>query len=68
MVPRATPKTCWAARKLRRSVATARSTFALRSGAVSWLLGVSTRLTPRARQRNRSPSSVAWKLSILALL
>ena len=52
IVPRATPKTRWAARRLRRSVATARSTSALRSGAVSRLLGASTRLTPHARQRN----------------
>ena len=51
-MPRATPKTRWAARRLKRSVATARSTPALRSGAVSQLLGASTRLTPHARQRN----------------
>ena len=44
MVPRATPKTRWAARRLSRSVATARSTSALRSRTVSQLLGVSTRL------------------------
>ena len=46
-VPRATPKTRWAARRLKRSVATARSTSFLRSGAVSRLLGCNTRLRPR---------------------
>ena len=43
IVPRATPKMRCAARRLRRSVSTARSTSALRSGAVSLLLGASTR-------------------------
>ena len=52
IVCRATPKTRSAARRLRRSVATARSTSALRSGAVSRRLGCSTRHAPHARQRN----------------
>ena len=52
IVLRATPKTRWAARRLRRSVATACSTSAWRSGAVSRLLGCKTRHAPQARQRN----------------
>ena len=52
IVCRATPNTRCAARKLRRSVATARSTSSLRSGAVSRLLGCKTRHAPHARQRN----------------
>ncbi len=45
-----TPKTRCAARRLKRSVATARSTSALRSGAVSLLRGRKTRNAPHARQ------------------
>ena len=52
IVCRATPKTRSAARRLKRSVATPRSTSFLRSRAVSRLLGRSTRQAPHARQRN----------------
>ncbi len=60
MVLRPTPKTRAAARRLKRSLATARNTSAWRSGVASRLLGCNTRHAAHVRQRNCWRPQALW--------
>ena len=63
---RATPKTRSAARRLRRSVATARRISCCRGALVGRRLGASTRRAPQARQANGADPQALWPFLTMA--